>query len=458
MRILVDEEGQDWDTAWDITKRTFAYTNHTVLPEALEKWAVPLVEWLLPRHMQIIYDINLFFLESVEAKFPGDRARLARMSLIEEGFPKRVRMAHLAVIGSHKVNGVAELHSDLVKTQLFPDFVEFFGKDLFTNVTNGITARRWLYQVSSCRPARTPASSALSLLRLLRALACSLFLLSRLTHPHFSPPTLSPFTIVTVASATRASRRSSPRRSAARSGSRTSTTSRSCRSLPRTRSSRRSGPPPSRCVHPVIVVAAVPTAARRPRLRPFQADSPPFASLSSTVSQVNRNRLCDYIEATTGIKVNHKALIDVQVKVRSALSPRPCLYRRLHCFTDAAHPRVQAPVAQHPRRHLPLPPAQEDVARRAQARRPAPLGLWRQGRAGLLHGEACVPQDLSLYERATLSLCLTTPAVESHHPPDQRRLQGPQGRHRDQRVPQRRLPRGLLGQPRRDHHSRERHQ
>ncbi|TNY16946.1 glycosyl transferase, partial [Rhodotorula diobovata] len=146
MRILVDEEGQDWDTAWDITKRTFAYTNHTVLPEALEKWAVPLVEWLLPRHMQIIYDINLFFLESVEAKFPGDRARLARMSLIEEGFPKRVRMAHLAVIGSHKVNGVAELHSDLVKTQLFPDFVEFFGKDLFTNVTNGITARRWLYQ------------------------------------------------------------------------------------------------------------------------------------------------------------------------------------------------------------------------------------------------------------------------------------------------------------------------
>ncbi|GAA5855751.1 hypothetical protein JCM8547_001668 [Rhodosporidiobolus lusitaniae] len=146
MRILVDEEGQDWDTAWDIVQRTFSFTNHTVLPEALEKWSVPLFEHLLPRHMQIAYDINLFFLQEVEKKYPGDRARLARMSLIEEGYPKRLKMASLAVVGSHKVNGVAVLHSDLVKSDLFPDYVEFFGKDRFTNVTNGITQRRWLLQ------------------------------------------------------------------------------------------------------------------------------------------------------------------------------------------------------------------------------------------------------------------------------------------------------------------------
>ncbi|GAA5896787.1 hypothetical protein JCM6882_005035 [Rhodosporidiobolus microsporus] len=148
-RILVDEEGQPWDEAWEVVRKTFAYTNHTVLPEALEKWSVPLFEWLLPRHMQIIYDINLFFLQAVEKKFPNDRARLARMSLIEEGEVKRVRMGNLAVIGSHKVNGVAELHSGLVQTELFPDFVQYFGKDHFTNVTNGVTARRWLLQ---CNP------------------------------------------------------------------------------------------------------------------------------------------------------------------------------------------------------------------------------------------------------------------------------------------------------------------
>ncbi|KAJ6602633.1 glycosyltransferase family 35 protein [Mycena vulgaris] len=149
MRILLDEEELPWDAAWAIVTNTFFYTNHTVLPEALEKWPVPLMEHLLPRHMQIIYDINLLFLQSVEKKFPGDRDRLGRMSLIEEGFPQQVRMAFLACIGSRKVNGVAELHSELVKTTILKDFVEFEGLSKFGNVTNGITPRRWLDQ---CNP------------------------------------------------------------------------------------------------------------------------------------------------------------------------------------------------------------------------------------------------------------------------------------------------------------------
>ncbi|KAJ3297376.1 Non-essential glycogen phosphorylase [Borealophlyctis nickersoniae] len=148
-RILVDEENLPWDEAWEIVTKTYSYTNHTVLPEALEKWSVPLVESLLPRHMLIIFDINLFFLQAVEKKFPNDRDRLRRMSVIEEGSPQHVRMANLAVIGSHSVNGVAALHSDLVKSALFADFVEFFGQEKFTNVTNGVTPRRWLHQ---CNP------------------------------------------------------------------------------------------------------------------------------------------------------------------------------------------------------------------------------------------------------------------------------------------------------------------
>lgn len=126
----------------------FGYTNHTVLPEALEKWPVGLIQYLLPRHMQIIYDINLFFLQSVEKAFPDDRDLLRRVSIIEESQPKMVRMAHLAIVGSHKVNGVAELHSDLIKTSIFKDFVTIFGVDKFTNVTNGITPRRWLHQAN----------------------------------------------------------------------------------------------------------------------------------------------------------------------------------------------------------------------------------------------------------------------------------------------------------------------
>ncbi|CAG8282906.1 unnamed protein product [Penicillium nalgiovense] len=147
-RILIDMEGLEWDEAWSIVTKTFGYTNHTVLPEALEKWSVPLMQNLLPRHLQIIYEVNLFFLQSVEKRFPNDRDILSRVSIIEESHPKKVRMAYLAIIGSHKVNGVAELHSDLLKSTLFKDFVKIYGPDRFTNVTNGITPRRWLHQAN----------------------------------------------------------------------------------------------------------------------------------------------------------------------------------------------------------------------------------------------------------------------------------------------------------------------
>ncbi|KAK6458418.1 releases glucose-1-phosphate from glycogen [Scheffersomyces xylosifermentans] len=147
-RIFVDLEGLEWDKAWEIVTKVFAYTNHTVMSEALEKWPVDLLGRLLPRHLEIIYDINFNFLSDVEKKFPGDRDLLGRVSVIEENHPKSVRMASLAIVGSHKVNGVAELHSELIKTTIFKDFVKVFGKDKFTNVTNGITPRRWLRQAN----------------------------------------------------------------------------------------------------------------------------------------------------------------------------------------------------------------------------------------------------------------------------------------------------------------------
>jgi glycogen phosphorylase len=143
MRILVDQHHLDWDKAWDIVVKTFGYTNHTVLPEALEKWPLSLLESVLPRHVQIIFEINRRFLENIAQKFPGDNARPARMSLIEEGPEKNVRMAYLAVVGSHSVNGVAALHSEILKKDLFRDFYEMF-PDRFNNKTNGITQRRWL--------------------------------------------------------------------------------------------------------------------------------------------------------------------------------------------------------------------------------------------------------------------------------------------------------------------------
>ncbi|MDC7221825.1 MAG: glycogen/starch/alpha-glucan phosphorylase [Spirochaetales bacterium] len=143
MRILVDEEELLWDEAWDITVKTMGYTNHTLMPEALETWPVDLFEKLLPRHLEIIYQINHFFMQEVAGRFPGDFDKMERLSLISEKGGKRVRMAHLAILGSHSVNGVAALHSRLVKENLVPDFYAYF-PDRFNNKTNGITQRRWL--------------------------------------------------------------------------------------------------------------------------------------------------------------------------------------------------------------------------------------------------------------------------------------------------------------------------
>ncbi|XP_014747403.1 PREDICTED: glycogen phosphorylase, brain form isoform X2 [Sturnus vulgaris] len=143
MRILVDVEKVDWDKAWEITKRTCAYTNHTVLPEALERWPVSMFEKLLPRHLEIIYALNQMHLDRVAALYPGDIDRLRRMSVIEEGDCKRINMAHLCVIGSHAVNGVARIHSNIVKNSVFKDFYEL-EPEKFQNKTNGITPRRWL--------------------------------------------------------------------------------------------------------------------------------------------------------------------------------------------------------------------------------------------------------------------------------------------------------------------------
>ncbi|MDH3976433.1 MAG: glycogen/starch/alpha-glucan family phosphorylase, partial [Deltaproteobacteria bacterium] len=143
MRILLDEESIGWDRAWEVTIGTFAYTNHTVMPEALEKWPVELMEKLFPRHMQIIYEINRRLLKQVGAEFPDRREKISHMSIIEEGHEKMVRMTNLAISGSHTVNGVAALHTEILKNRVFKDFYELWpGK--FQNKTNGITPRRWL--------------------------------------------------------------------------------------------------------------------------------------------------------------------------------------------------------------------------------------------------------------------------------------------------------------------------
>ncbi len=148
MRILIDEEAMDWDRAWQIVTKTFAYTNHTLLPEALERWGVPLFERVLPRHLQIIYQINERLLAACEVKWQGDLAKVRACSLIEENGHKFVRMGNLAVVGSHSVNGVAKLHTALLRKQLFPAFDALYpGK--FQNKTNGITPRRWLLE---CNP------------------------------------------------------------------------------------------------------------------------------------------------------------------------------------------------------------------------------------------------------------------------------------------------------------------
>jgi len=148
MRLLVDEYHFDWDRAWQITQKCFGYTNHTLLPEALEKWSVELFGSLLPRHLELIYEINHRFLEQVKLRYPNDEERLSRLSLIAEAPEKQVRMAHLACVGSHAINGVAALHTELLKQEVLHDFYDLWPQK-FKSLTNGITPRRWLLQ---CNP------------------------------------------------------------------------------------------------------------------------------------------------------------------------------------------------------------------------------------------------------------------------------------------------------------------
>jgi starch phosphorylase len=147
MRILLDRARMSWDDAWSITQRTLGYTNHTLLPEALEKWPVDLFEAIIPRQLEIIYEINRRFLDVVRRRYPGDEARVQRISLIEEAPQRRVRMAHLAVVGSHSTNGVAAIHSQLLRTHVLKDFAEIY-PERFNNKTNGVTPRRWLQQAN----------------------------------------------------------------------------------------------------------------------------------------------------------------------------------------------------------------------------------------------------------------------------------------------------------------------
>jgi glycogen phosphorylase len=147
MRILLDEEGIDWDTAWNITVKTFGYTNHTILPEALEQWSLGIMQKLLPRHVKIIFNINQKFLDKVKKRFPKKQDFIRKMSIIEEGQAKKIRMANLAIVGSHSVNGVAKLHSEIIKNDLFKEFYKF-EPEKFNNKTNGVTPRRWIKEAN----------------------------------------------------------------------------------------------------------------------------------------------------------------------------------------------------------------------------------------------------------------------------------------------------------------------
>ena len=153
MRLLIDEHAMDWDVAWEITERTLSYTNHTLLPEALECWPLPLFARLLPRHLEIIYQINEGFLDKVRIACLGDSEQVARISIIGEDGERSVRMAHLACVGSHAINGVAELHTELLKNKVLKDFYAL-SPAKFSNKTNGVTPRRWLATWTS-----TPTSS-----------------------------------------------------------------------------------------------------------------------------------------------------------------------------------------------------------------------------------------------------------------------------------------------------------
>ncbi len=147
MRILLDDAHLTWDHAWDLTKRTLGYTNHTLLPEALEKWPVAWFEALLPRQLEIIYEVNRRLLDEVRLRFPGDEGRVERISLVEEGSPRKIRMANLAIVGSHSTNGVAAIHSKLLRTTTVKDLAEMF-PDRFNNKTNGVTPRRWMLEAN----------------------------------------------------------------------------------------------------------------------------------------------------------------------------------------------------------------------------------------------------------------------------------------------------------------------
>src|SRR5262249_14745623 len=143
MRILLDEARLDWDQAWSLTKKALAYTNHTLLPEALEKWPLAWFETMLPRQLEIILEINKRLLSEVRNNFPGDEGRVERVSLVEEGGQRKIRMANLAIVGSHSTNGVAAIHSQLLRTTTVKDLAELF-PERFNNKTNGVTPRRWL--------------------------------------------------------------------------------------------------------------------------------------------------------------------------------------------------------------------------------------------------------------------------------------------------------------------------
>lgn len=145
---MIDVEGFEVEFAWELVYKSFAYTNHTVLPEALETWGIDLLGNLLPRHLELIYLINFIFLDKIAKKYPNDLQKLSRMSLIEESNPKKIRMANLSIVGSRCVNGVAAIHSELLKTNLFKDFYEYRPKK-FQNKTNGVTPRRW---IRCCNP------------------------------------------------------------------------------------------------------------------------------------------------------------------------------------------------------------------------------------------------------------------------------------------------------------------
>jgi starch phosphorylase len=181
MRILLDDYLLAWEEAWAITRRCFAYTNHTILPEALEKWPVEMLERMLPRHTQIIYEINRRFLDEVRALFPGDDERVRRVSLVDEGPPRQMRMANLAVVGSFSVNGVSALHTELIRTRLFADFNAIY-PDRFNNKTNGITPRRWLMQ---CNPELSALITEAIGDRWVRDLDQLQQLESHATHPEF---------------------------------------------------------------------------------------------------------------------------------------------------------------------------------------------------------------------------------------------------------------------------------